>query len=204
MRKFIFTLFITLLPLFCMAQSQESIIRQIEQVSSATKSVECSFVQTKHVKLLNDKMVSYGKMYYSAPSLLRWEYTSPYTYTFILNQHQVLLKSAQRQDVVDVNNSKMFKEIVRLMMSSVVGSCLSDDTTFDVSIASVGNEWVATLLPLRRDMKQMWSRLVVHFNRSNQSVVKVEMYEPSGDYTIIELSNIRRNATIDGKLFSIN
>ncbi|MBQ6613184.1 MAG: outer membrane lipoprotein carrier protein LolA [Alistipes sp.] len=187
-----------------MAQSQESIIRQIEQVGSATKSVECSFVQTKHVKLLNDKMVSYGKMYYSAPSLLRWEYTSPYTYTFILNQHQVLLKSAQRQDVVDVNNSKMFKEIVRLMMSSVVGSCLSDDTTFDVSIASVGNEWVATLLPLRRDMKQMWSRLVVHFNRSNQSVVKVEMYEPSGDYTIIELSNIRRNATIDSKLFSIN
>ena len=204
MRKFLLTLFISILPLMLMAQSEADIIKQIDRANAEMKSLECDFVQTKHLKLLNDKMVSYGKMYYQQPSLLRWEYTKPYTYVFILNSNQVLLKNAQREDVVDVNNNKMFKEIVRLMMGSVVGSCLSDEKSFDVKITTLNDEWIATLIPLKRDMKQMWTKLVLHFDIAKKSVSKVEMCEPSGDYTTIELKNIRQNVAINSAVFSIN
>lgn len=204
MKKFVFTLLIALLPAIATAQSEAEIIGKINEACSEIKSLECDFVQTKHIKLLNDKMVSYGKMYYSQPNMLRWEYARPYTYTFILNANQVLLKNTQRKDVIDVNKNKMFKEIARLMMSSVVGNCLTDDNTFTVSIERASDEWVAKLVPIKRDMKQMWDCLILHFDKTKYRVLKVEMHEPTGDYTIIELKNVRQNTTIQPNIFSIN
>lgn len=205
MKRLLFTLMLSLLPAMVMAQQSEAdIIREIERTSASIESLECDFVQTKHLKMLNDKMVSYGKMYYQHPNQLRWEYTSPYTYTFMLSGNHVLLKNAQRQDVIDVDKNKMFKEIARMMMSSVTGSSLSDSDTFDIDITTVGSEWVATLVPKRGNMKQMWKSLVLHFDRAAKSVTKVEMREHSGDTTVIELSNVRLNCAIDASMFNID
>ena len=71
-------------------------------------------------------------MYYAQPGKLRWEYTSPYRYTFILNGQTVLLKNTKGNSKIDVNQSKMFKEITRIMMSSVLGTCVSNNRDFNV------------------------------------------------------------------------
>ena len=67
-------------------------IQEISRVAASIKTLKCDFVQTKNLKMIGDKMVSKGVMYCSQPNQLRWEYLSPYTYTFILNENQVLLK----------------------------------------------------------------------------------------------------------------
>ena len=113
MRKFLIA--IPLMFMCCLSQAQnlgaEEIIEKINIATSQMESMECSFVQTKHIALLSDKMVSKGKMFYSQPDKLRWEYVTPYTYTFILNENQVLLKNSNRSDVIDVEKNKMFKGI---------------------------------------------------------------------------------------------
>ena len=179
-------------------------IKQINDASAQMHSLECDFVQTKFLNILDDKMVSKGKMYYQQADKLRWEYITPYTYTFILNDNQVLLKNDNRSDIIDVNQNKIFKEIARMMMNSIVGNCLSDEKAFKTTVEVVGNDWVANLIPLKRDMKQMWNRLVLHINPDLKVVYKVEMHEPSGDYTVIDLINIKTNNSINAKVFDIN
>ena len=205
MKKNIFVLFMVLSAhLALMAQQSETQIRQIiSQAASAMKTMQCDFVQTKHLKMLNDDMISKGKMYYQQSNHLRWEYTSPYTYTFILSNDKVLLKNKQRNDVIDVNQNKLFKEIARLMMNSVVGNCLSDEKSFKSTISNIGGEWVATLLPQRKDMKQMFQKMVLHFNQKQAVVTQVELIEKSGDRTVIELKNIKTNETINANMFTI-
>lgn len=205
MKKNIFVLFMVLSAhLALMAQQSETQIRQkISQAASAMKTMQCDFVQTKHLKMLNDDMISKGKMYYQQSNHLRWEYTSPYTYTFILSNDKVLLKNKQRNDVIDVNQNKLFKEIARLMMNSVVGNSLSDEKSFKSTISNIGGEWVATLLPQRKDMKQMFQKMVLHFNQKQAVVTQVELIEKSGDRTVIELKNIKTNETINANMFTI-
>ncbi len=187
------------------AQSNEHEIRQkISQAAAAMKTMQCDFVQTKHMKMLNHEMVSKGKLYYQQTACLRWEYTSPYTYTFILNHDKVLLKNTRRNDVIDVKQNKIFKEIVQIMMSSVVGNCLTDDKNFRSSISTSGSEWVVTLLPLRREVKQMFPKIVLHFSQKHASVTQVELLEKSGDRTVIILKNIKTNEKISTDLFSIH
>ena len=206
MKRYLLLCILRLLTFISFAQTpqQSEIIKQINQASAQMQSLECEFVQTKFLNILDDKMVSKGKMYFQQADKLRWEYITPYTYTFILNENQVLLKNENRADVIDVNQNRIFKEIARMMMNSIVGNCLSDEKSFKTTVEVSGNDWIATLIPLKRDMKQMWNKLVLHINPTMKVVYKVEMHEPSGDYTIIDLINIKTNNKISPEVFDIN
>ena len=124
--------------------------------------------------------------------------------TFILNNNKVLLKNSRRNDVIDVNQNKVFKEIARIMMNSVVGKCLADEKDFKTQITTVGQEWVATLQPLRKDMKQMFQQIILHFDRKQSVVAVVELLEKNGDRTVIELKDIRKNEPISSDLFTVD
>ncbi len=183
---------------------EANIKQRINAVASNMKTMQCDFVQTKYIKLLNDKMVSRGKMYYQQSDKLRWEYSSPYTYTFVLNGAKVLISKGKRNDVINVNQSKMFKEIARIMMNSVVGNCLTDKKDFNVSLAANSTEYVATLYPRQKQMQQMFQKIILHFNKQKSMVSVVELIEKKGDRTVIELKNVKTNASIQSKIFSIN
>ena len=183
---------------------EAKIKQQINALASNMKTMQCDFVQTKYLKMLNDKMVSKGKMYYQQSDKLRWEYTSPYTYTFVLNGAKVLISKGKKNDVINVNQSKMFKEIARIMMNSVVGKCLTDSKDFKVDLVGSSAEYMATLYPQRKQMQQMFQKIILHFNKQKSTVSRVELIEKKGDRTVIELQNVKTNTPVNAKVFSIN
>ena len=52
-------------------------------------------------------------------------------------------------------------------------------------------------------MKQTFSKVLLHYNRDNSMIEKVEMYERNGDSTLIELLNIVKNEAIDSSVYEI-
>lgn len=184
--------------------NNQQIIDKINAAASKLSTMQCDFVQTKSVKLLNDKIVSKGKMYYSQPNKLRWEYITPYTYTFILNANKVALKKNNKNSVIDVNQNKMFREIVNIMMNSVVGKCLTDKKSFKTTVKDASSEWIATLLPQSKELKHMFTKIVLHFDKKQSVIVQVDMYEKNGDQTIISLINIVKNKGINETVYSAN
>ncbi len=201
----IIALWLCLVPAAAQQRVSEAQMRQqINAAAMKMTTMQCDFVQTKRVRMLNDKMVSRGRMYCHQPGKLRWEYTSPYAYTFVLNGSKALVDAGGCRDVVSVSQSKLFKEIARVMMGTLAGKSLSDSNNFTTTIAATSTEYVATLVPKQKAMKQMFARIVLHFNRRTAAVEKVEMHEPKGDSTIIELKNVKTNTAINAKVFDIN
>ena len=195
---------ITTTTVSAQAVSEAKIRQQIEAAAASMKTMQCDFVQTKFLRMLNDKMVSRGKMYYQQSDKLRWEYTSPYAYAFVLNGSRVLISKGNRNDVINVNQSKFFKEIARIMMNSVVGKALNDKRDFKVNLSSSATEYVATLYPLQKQMQQMFQKIILHFNRQKAMVAKVELIEKRGDCTVIEMTNVKVNSPINAKVFTVN
>lgn len=205
MRKTLVILWMVLISIsHALAQKtgEEQAIKEINQIASELKSMKCDFIQTKHLKMLRDKMVSNGKMYYQQGNKLRWEYESPYSFVFILNDSKIVLKKGTRNDVINVNQNKIFREIVRIMMNTIVGKSMTDDKDFKVSITTTSAEYVATMIPLRKDLKQMFSTIVIHFNRQDKVVPLVELVEKNGDKTVIELKNVQKNISIPASVFA--
>ncbi len=198
------TLMSFILPSSSQNLTESQIKAKINKVAAQMRTMQCDFVQTKHLKMLNDKMVSRGKMYYQQSDKLRWEYNAPYHYTFILNGNKVLLKNSKRNDVIDVRQNKIFKEIARIMMNSVVGKSLSDDKDFVAKISTDNSEWIAKLTPVRKDLKQMFKEIFIHFDKKASIVSKVILIEKNGDKTLIELKNVKTNAAINANIFTVN
>ncbi len=206
MRRKILALMLLMLPLMATNAQNYTVAQVRQRINAATSrmsTMTCDFVQTKSLRMLKRKVVSHGKMYYGKPDKLRWEYTSPYHYTFILNGQTVRMKNSRGDNSVNVQQSKMFKEITRIMMGSVLGTCVSNNKDFNVSIHGQGNNWQAVMTPRRNPLKQMFSTITVYFDMRRSLVSSVKMTERNGDTTLITLKNIRTNTPIDAKVFSL-
>ena len=102
----------------------KEMVAKISETASTIKSIQCDFVQEKQLSIMNDKMISKGKMYYSKGNLLRWEYTTPYSYLFILNGSKVMLKSPKTKNIADTRSNKIFQEIARIMMTIAITNAM--------------------------------------------------------------------------------
>lgn len=182
---------------------QKEVIAKINKAAAGLKSMSCSFVQTKHLSLLSDKMVSEGKMNYKHPNKLRWEYTSPYRYLFIFNGAKVYVGNKSRKDVIDTNTNKIFKEVARIMMSTVTGKALSNPTDFTTRVDDGITGWQVTLVPKKKEMKKMFSKIILSFSKSDLMISEISLYEKNNDRTNIKLKNISSNTAVNETLFAI-
>lgn len=192
------------MPTWAISPSQQKeVIAKINAAASGMKSMSCSFTQTKHLSLLSDKMESRGMMYYSQPGKLRWEYTSPYDYLFVFNGAKVYMGNKSKKDVIDTSTNKVFKEIARIMMNTVTGRALSGADDFTVSVAEAPAAWLVTLVPKKKDMKQMFSRIEMSFGKSNSIISELTLIEKNGDKTVIKFADIKTNTALNENLFAI-
>lgn len=164
--------------------------------------MDCAFVQTKYLSLLSDKMVSNGKMYFAQPDRLRWEYTKPYQYLFIFNGTKVYVGSNSRKDVIDTQSNKVFKEVARIMMSTVTGKALSNSADFNIDLADGGNMWTVKLVPKKKEMKKMFGAIELIFNKSNLMIAEINIHEKNKDRTNIKLKNVSINGHVNENIFA--
>jgi outer membrane lipoprotein carrier protein len=182
----------------------KAMVTEISKTAASIRTLACNFTQVKTLSFLNDKMTSQGRMCYDASGKLRWEYTSPYTYTFILNGQQVHIQSAKNRQTIDIRQSRLFQGIAQVMMNSVTGRNLTSNKDFACTFFTQGDVWVADLVPQRKEMKQMFSTIRLRFDSKRRMVSQVEMNEKRGDVTVITLKDIKTNETINQNLFALH
>lgn len=203
-----FVLFLYILP--AMSQKvaspaeQLSMIEAIDKVASETKSIQCTFRQVKTLSILNEELVSTGIMLYSQPVRLRWQYQHPYTYTFIINGSQAMMKNPDQQHVIDTRQSKLLSEITQIMVNSVTGKCLTEKSDFNITMSSDEKEWIADLRPVKKELKAMFNVIKLHIDSKKCIITQVELIEKTGDQTRIYLSDYKVNVDIDEKMFRVD
>ena len=186
------------------AEQQKQIIEKIDQTASAMKGMQCDFVQTKRMKLLSKEMQSKGVMYFKRPNKLRWQYTAPYDYTFILNGDKVQIKSSKSTKNIDVQGNKMFRQITNIILNSVTGGSLKSSSDFTVEVYKKDNTYFARLFPKKKELKQLYQVIEIYFDSALTMVNSVRMVEKTGDETRVNLINTKLNIAVDEKMFAVN
>lgn len=182
------------------SQSQE-IMASLTEAASSMQTMQCRFVQSKTMAMLAEPSVSEGKMYFSSPDRLRWEYLTPYPFALVVNGEHIVKVMDGKAEVLDGNSGRMYQGITSMIMGSASGKKLFDTSTFDVVLYDDGAFWKAEMTPKRRDMKRMFSQLVFHFDKKSQVIDHVEFIEPKGDKTEIRFEEIRLNEEIGEEKF---
>lgn len=156
----------------------------INSANAGVMSLQADFMQVKEMAIVKEKMVSSGKMYFQ-DGCLRWEYLKPSKSVFVTDKDQM-------------KSNRMFRSMAGLMAGSLTGINLNDPS-FKVTMYSPGKGYVAELVPLKREMKQMFTKIRLLFGADNR-VRQVELEESQGR-TVITLSNVKYNVSLDPGLF---
>ena len=184
------------------AEQQKQIVEKIDKASSAMKTMQCDFTQTKRMKMLSKDMQSKGVMYFKRPNKLRWQYTSPYDYTFIMNGDKVQIKSMKSTKNIDVQQNKMFRQITNIILSSITGGTLRTSADFTVELWQQDKSYFVKLYPKKKELKQLYQYLEIWFDPALTKVSTVKMMEKTGDMTIVNLLNTKYGVTINEKMFA--
>lgn len=186
------------------AAEQERAIADITKAAQATQTLQCDFVQTKTLSILNDKMVSHGTMAFARPSKLRWNYTTPYDYTFIITDDKVLIGKGKQRNSIDLKSSQVFQEIARMIAGSITGKCLTQTKDFAVSMQSDANNYIALLTPKDKRVKKMFKSIRLTFDRKASAMSMVELTELSSDVTTITFQNVKQNQPLGATTFTLD
>lgn len=186
------------------AEQQKQMIEKIDKTASAMSGMQCEFTQTKSMKLLSKEMQSKGIMYFKRPNKLRWQYTSPYDYTFILNGDKVQIKSSKSTKNIDVQGNKMFRQITNIILNSVTGGSLKSSSDFNVEVYKKDNSYFAKLFPKKKELKQLYQVIEIYFDPTLTMVNSVRMVEKTGDETRVNLINTKLNVAVDEKMFAVH
>jgi len=170
--------------------------------SRQTQSIKADFVQEKNLSLLTEKITSKGKFWFKKDKLVRMEYNQPFQYLLVINNNTVLVKDGQKENKISAKSNKLFQQINRMMVDCVQGTALSNPD-FTITVFENTGSCLIELSPVTKGMKDYFKNINIIVAKKDYSVNKLEMYEQSGDNTIISFINKELNVAIPDALFAV-
>ncbi len=208
-KKYCLFLSVLLLPALSVGQELKpmadtsAFVKGLDQFSESTQTIQGDFIQEKKLKMLNDKVISKGKLYFKKENKLRWEYDEPFSYIIALNNGKVMMKDEGKVTGYDAGTNKLFLELNDILITCINGNIFRSKK-FSFRFLETDKSNVAEMTPLNSAMKNFIDRIVLYFDKTDFTVSKVEMMEPSQNSTIIFFKNKKLNADIPEKYFILN
>ena len=183
-------------------EQAKKMVETVGKATAAVKSIQCDFTQIRQSTMLKEKQTSKGQMFFAGKNL-KWAYTSPNKYALIVKADgQVYIQQDGKTRKADGQSGQLFKGIAQVVMNSVTGAALSENSDFTVEMYTQGDQWVAKLTPKQAKLKKMFTNIYLYFNDKHNAVTKVEMKEANGDTTTITFANTKLNEKIADSVFN--
>ena len=178
------------------------VFTKLKEASGKINSMQSSFTQEKVMSIFSETIKSKGQFYYKKTNLLRWEYTDPFKYLIIINNDKIFIRDESKGNVFDMKSNKMFKEINNIMLGSVQGTLFNDSKNYTIKLWENKSFYLVELSPINAGLKDFVKTIYLYFDKKDNTVSKLRLTEPSGDYTIISFTNKKMNVNISADKFS--
>ena len=181
-------------------EKRSALTVSISKAHKQLKTLSAQFTQKKSSAILTSDVIQKGELKYKSPKQLRWEYTSPKKMAVIFSNGKVLLKTAKG---TASNPNKMLNEMGTLIISTINGSFLTDNTNFSSKYYRNNKSGLITVVlkPINKRIKQYYSQMVITLDGKTYLASKVAMQEVNGDVTTIAFSDKETNASLSDSLF---
>jgi outer membrane lipoprotein-sorting protein len=206
--SFLFFLFITSVSFaqipagYKPVKDTASFKQKMEAQSKLINSIESDFTQEKYLSVMSENIVTKGHFLFKKINMLRWEYTSPYSYLIVINKDKMFIKDNGKINKYDINSNKMFKSINEMMVATVQGNLLNNKD-YKANFFEGDKFYLIELSPVQKAAKDFLKTIQLYINKTDYSVEKVKMIEPSDDYTSIDFTNRKTNQTIGDEKFTV-
>lgn len=179
---------------FVYADSREDLFySELSRRSSEVTTIKSSFTQTKHVKLLNTKVVSKGKFQYKKGVDTRFDYASPKVMSIIMTNSNLRISTPTKTTTYDFAKQQSLAELAVIMEACVSGKLRELPSKYKVTYKLASDFHVITITNLKRGADNPYTMIELHFCLEDYSLRELILYERSEDTTFYSFNNIVTN-----------
>jgi outer membrane lipoprotein-sorting protein len=189
-------------PGYALLNYTEPFKKSFAQATDIMESIQADFSQEKSLTMLSEKINSTGKFWYRKKDDLRMEYIRPYPYLMILHEGKIFIKEGQKENKISARSNKIFQQVNRILIDCVSGTML-ENPDFQYHIYESTVAFLIELKPLAKNLKELYKNINIVIDKKDYTAKAIEMYELSGDKTIIRFQNKELNAHIPDSVFNI-
>lgn len=176
---------------------------KLNQKNQTINTLACNFLQEKSLSFMAQKVISKGAMKYKKPDMMKLEYATPFQYIMSLYKGKVIIKDNGKISKYDSKSNKVFKYVNDLMINAVQGN-VADSKEFSIVFKENSKTYLMEMTPTDAIMKEYVSKVLVTVSKTDYGVLKVEMTEKSGDYTLITFINRVYNTPLKDEEFLVH
>ena len=166
--------------------ARDKAVATILQANDLKTTLQFRFVMTRHSAMLTEDLVSRGRASYVYPDKVRWEVEQPRPSVFVMNG----------VDQADRRQQSLLRNVSKLGEKGLI-----NETDFQVTVYASPQVWQVDLVPLRRDLSQLFARITLLTDAATGELRSVVLSETGGDTTQLEISSVVRGETIDPARF---
>lgn len=178
----------------------DSILKEMDKRQKEIKDLQANFSQEKVLELLEEKLISQGRMKYKKPDRMSWEYFEPDPLLMIIKGQRMWLYYPDMK-VAEKYNLEKSGETLGLF----TGFGKSMDylkKNYQIRLLEEKKDFCSLeLIPRKEEELRYVSRIVLWIDTKEYWPIKTKIFEPNGDTTLIEFKNIEINTEIPDSKF---
>lgn len=186
------------------AKNQSMILNRLNEASRSISTIECDFIQKKHLSFLAENVTSRGKFFYKKENKIRWEYTSPFKYLIAMRNEKYYIKDGNKVSSMDLKGSKLFSELNDVILGCIRGDISKSSSNFGLSFFENSTIYLVRMIPVNSRLKEIFRNIDIYFSKKDFSLVGLRITETTTDYTELQFINRKFNSGINEEVFNIN
>ena len=179
------------------ADTLKNVLSRLQQRYDGTNTMQADFRQTVESKTLAGTLESKGKVAFSKPNRMRWDYDPPDAQTIVGDGETLWVYQPDLKQVIKAPLSQAFQSSTPVSFLAGLGRVERD---FDATLErDEPEQWLLKLVPKQKEGGVGLLELGVR--KSDASVAEARVTDAAGTTTRIFFTDERRNVTLQPDLF---
>ena len=181
--------------------STDACLKVLAAAQASTQSIDARFVQTKHLSLLDEPLVSTGRFRFRRPDHVRLDVETPHPSTILIAGRSVTipgLPATEQRAVAESPMAAMFTELGAVF----AGNLDQAPAHFTIVARGEGDAIEVTLTPTAADFQRLFRTIALRFAGPDTMVTSMRLDDALGDRLEVELRDVQRNVELPDALFA--
>jgi len=171
----------------------------IKQKAKDLRSIQADFVQEKHMKILIKPLISEGKLYFSYPQSLRWEYTHPIQSLLVMHNEDIKRYVMSSEGMIEDGSAAL--QAMQVFLQEIISWIQGDFEKNPDFTAELQPGGIIFLTPKDPAMMNFIEKIALKLTDTPGIIESTTIYESPTTYTLIRFKNTKINEPIEDSVF---
>lgn len=202
-KRLIFTLLLSLLVGAQAFAQQETWLSQIKEAGNGVTTIQAKLLQTKHIELLDQDVVSNGFLFFQDKKL-SMVYEKPKGHQMIFNGDKFTIIKEGVPTSMNAKNNALLSELGALLFACMKGQIQQAATLQDAAVmcemVKGGIQVTLTRQP-KGNEKRAFHKMTATYDKNTKIINEIVLYEQEGTYTRYAIQEVTLNKSLNPAVF---